>query len=197
MICIKCQKEIPENSVFCMFCGYKQTEPSQENIPLNPPVYISGVDIRCTGPKKEERGNEGLFGTTYIGRWIEINFNLRDERNDYTASDGTLLLALAKSDNYIGNRNLEKYIEALRKGAFYFLEQQIHADDFKWHGYSNAFGKKWKELNVTLLINKFVYAPESYSDITRHHIHCLFKPANNQWLTWNPSEEYGQRLEWK
>lgn len=72
MQCIKCKKEIPEGSIYCMFCGKKQAQTERQAKPLKNPNGYGSV-IKLSGRRRRPwavRVTDGFDGKKQIYRYI-------------------------------------------------------------------------------------------------------------------------------
>lgn len=84
MKCLKCQKEIPENSIYCLFCGNKVATLEEKGSEYFPPVYIDYFSFSTKGPIKDEQG-KNKYG-------YETCLVLRDKNGNSTTANGKVLI---------------------------------------------------------------------------------------------------------
>ena len=92
MFCPSCGKSIPDNSIFCMFCGKPvqlSTASPQVVFNMNVPVQIKNVTFNFIGPMEQKFF--ALRGTL-AGRQFRIGVQMVDSEGQPTAYDGTLRL---------------------------------------------------------------------------------------------------------
>jgi hypothetical protein len=85
MYCSSCGKSIPENSIFCMFCGFKMNIASGN--PVVPSEKSSSIGIKELGwqfhGEIERKGSD-------IKRKIRLYFKLVDKNNNPVSFEGNL-----------------------------------------------------------------------------------------------------------
>jgi hypothetical protein len=95
MYCLKCGKQIPDESVFCLFCGEKIHKEKSINEPLNQqfPVDLSNISISWSGGMEE-------VGRGKIARKLGIFFQLKDENGKETSYGGVVDIKLEWDQGY-------------------------------------------------------------------------------------------------
>ena len=144
MECPFCEKTIPEESIFCMYCGECIDDSEYEEINENPPIALVIERFRPTGPVDIKKG--GFWSDDKIGRGVYYIISLRDSENRVTVAEGELVVVMYKPAGWQGDAPIrEATIDEARKTA--------------------REGKKWLfSKTVAVSIDDFDYATITYSN---------------------------------
>jgi len=181
MYCLKCGKEIPQQSVFCMFCGTDQRAPQIKTFNQNPPLYIDNVDFWLTGPR--EVRERGFFKVDLIGRRIGFSFCLKDNENNYTTSNGQVYIAVADG----AKPDPKGYVDNLKNNSHFFGAYDITLDHFQWNGY---------QLKVSINDLEMYFCPEIHYP-SYYSVFCAFQPDEGNLIIWNPAWQNRKQIRWE
>lgn len=132
MYCSSCGKAIPDDSVFCMYCGKPPAgQPSLAVRPDTPPTYIRSTFGWLDGPTVIKRPDGGGLFSKKEHRGFAIAIILADEAGRQTTADGTFRLKLYLRRPGLGWRKLEKVI-GVSKAEFSLHEFRGLAVTYDW-----------------------------------------------------------------
>lgn len=131
MFCNICGKSIPDESVFCLYCGNKINleRENNKNESISTPEYIGYAFFKVIGPVKERSG-KGFLSLGQVGRWINFGINLCDNLGHNTKSNGSVIVAVNPSGK-LGPLNSYKGFHELATKATFFGEYEVTLDHFK------------------------------------------------------------------
>ncbi len=181
MYCLKCGKEIPQQSVFCMFCGADQRTSQTNSFNQNPPLYIDEVRFWLTGPR--EVRERGFFKTDLVGRRIGFSFCLKDNENNYTTSNGLVYIAVADG----AKPEPKGYVENLKHNSHFFGAYDITLNDFKWNGY---------QLKISIIDSEMIFCPQTAYPCN-YGFYCAFQPVKGNLIIWNPAWQNREQINWE
>ena len=132
MYCPACGKAIPDDSVFCMYCGKSLAgQPSLAVRPDAPPTYIRSTFGWLDGPTVIKRPDGGGLFSKKEHRGFAIAIILADEAGRQTTADGTFRLKLNLRPSGLRWRKLEKEI-GVNKAEFSLHEFRGLAVTYDW-----------------------------------------------------------------
>jgi hypothetical protein len=135
MFCSNCGKQIPADSIYCLYCGklLKDTTKAENVVPslrVTPAISIEDLGFWLQGPVEKKSGS--LFSSkNKIGRGFCFAFCLYDANGKETASDGLITVVInAQNDTYGSDEYQLKHHAKGGGYRFYATELLIKKTDF-------------------------------------------------------------------